>query len=155
MPRKNQNSTKRNTNQPGLRLFPWIWIGVAVVVVVVVGVSFALSAGSPSGSSTSGEISIAQAYQDIKGGAFVVDVRTADEWNQSHIAGAILIPLDQLANRLAEVPRDREVIVVCRTGVRSAQGLTILKQAGYTNAASMTGGLAAWQAAGYRLTNPQ
>jgi rhodanese-related sulfurtransferase len=101
------------------------------------------------GNSSSSQISISQALDKYHSGAFILDVRTSEEWNQGHIPGSTLIPLDQLSGRLVEVPRNRDVVVVCRTGVRSAQGLQILQQAGFTRAASMTGGMTAWQAAGY------
>jgi phage shock protein E len=80
-------------------------------------------------------------------GAFILDVRTPDEWKQVHIPGANLIPLDQLPNRVSEVPKDKEVVVVCHSGNRSKQGRDILKQAGYTQVTSMAGGMNAWQAA--------
>ncbi|MEP7378615.1 MAG: rhodanese-like domain-containing protein [Chloroflexota bacterium] len=81
-------------------------------------------------------------------GAFVLDVREPSEWVTGHIAGAKLIPLGQLPTRLAEVPRDRAVVVVCRTGNRSAQGRDILVGAGYTAVTSMTGGMTDWIAQG-------
>jgi rhodanese-related sulfurtransferase len=98
--------------------------------------------------SSSPLISVSQALDKYQAGAFILDVRTSEEWNQGHIPGSILIPLDQLSGRLSEVPRDRDVVVVCRTGSRSLQGLQILQQAGFTRVASMTGGMVAWQAAG-------
>jgi rhodanese-related sulfurtransferase len=67
---------------------------------------------------------------------------------QFHISGATLIPLEDLPNRLNEIPKDREVVVVCRTGHRSAQGRDILTQAGFTNVTSMAGGMTEWQAQG-------
>ena len=65
---------------------------------------------------------------------------------------ATLIPLDQLSDRLAEVPTDQTIVVVCRSGNRSQQGRDILKQAGYEQVTSMTGGLKTWQAKGYPVT---
>jgi rhodanese-related sulfurtransferase len=151
MPRNNRAARRKQTSSPGIPLFPWVWIGLGVVIV---GVGIFLIS-KLSGSSTPSQISAAQAYGKYQAGAFILDVRTADEWNQGHIPGSILIPLDELSGRIGEVPRNREVVVVCRTGVRSAQGLAILRQAGYTRAASMTGGMLAWQAAGYPTTTNQ
>jgi len=68
-----------------------------------------------------------------------------------HIANSTLIPLDQLQNRITELPRDRDIVVVCRTGKRSQTGMNTLQDAGFTRAVSMTGGLTAWKAAGYPL----
>jgi rhodanese-related sulfurtransferase len=120
-------------------------VGVAVIGVIILGAVLLIGKGN----SSSSQISISQALDKYHSGAFILDVRTSEEWNQGHIPGSTLIPLDQLSGRLVEVPRNRDVVVVCRTGVRSAQGLQILQQAGFTRAASMTGGMTAWQAAGY------
>jgi rhodanese-related sulfurtransferase len=79
----------------------------------------------------------------------MLDVRQPDEWAAGHIPGATLIPLGELSSRLAEVPEDRQVVVVCRSGNRSAQGRDILLGAGYPSATSMAGGMNAWTAAGY------
>ena len=83
-------------------------------------------------------------------GTFVVDVRTQEEWDEYHAPNTTLIPLDQLPNRLSEVPKDKEILVVCRSGNRSQQGRDILLSAGY-NATSMTGGLKEWYAKGYPI----
>jgi rhodanese-related sulfurtransferase len=94
------------------------------------------------------EVDVARAAALQAAGAFVLDVREPSEWAAGHIAGATLIPLGQLPNRLAEVPRDHQVVVVCRTGHRSAQGRDILLGAGFPAVTSMTGGMTAWTAAG-------
>ncbi|MGC8781911.1 MAG: rhodanese-like domain-containing protein, partial [Anaerolineae bacterium] len=57
------------------------------------------------------EVSVAEAARLRASGAFILDVRTVGEWNEYHVPGSTLIPLDQLGNRLAEVPRDREIVV--------------------------------------------
>ncbi len=94
------------------------------------------------------EISVATAAQKRAAGAFILDVRTVEEWNEYHIPGARLIPLDQLSRRLAEVPRDREIVVVCRSGNRSATARDLLLKAGYPQVTSLAGGLLAWRSAG-------
>jgi rhodanese-related sulfurtransferase len=143
MGRARRKPVKKNT----LPFSPWILVSVAVIGVIILGVVLLIGKGS----SSSSQISVAQALDKFHSGAFILDVRTNEEWNQGHIPGSILIPLDQLPGRLSEVPRDRDVVVVCRTGVRSAQGLQLLQQAGFTRAASMTGGMIAWQAASYPI----
>jgi rhodanese-related sulfurtransferase len=92
-------------------------------------------------------ISVAEAAAKRDAGAFVLDVRTPEEWNEYHIPGSTLIPLDQLETRLNEVPRDKELVVVCRSGNRSKPGRDMLKNAGFTQVTSMNGGLKEWQAA--------
>jgi len=95
------------------------------------------------------EISVTDAVAKRDAGAFILDVRQPDEWNAVHIPGATLIPLDQLEARVNEVPKDKEVVVVCRSGNRSQQGRDILKSAGFSQVTSMAGGMNQWSAAGY------
>jgi rhodanese-related sulfurtransferase len=59
--------------------------------------------------------------------------------------------LDELPSRVDEVPKDQEIVVVCRSGNRSQSGRDILQNAGFENVTSMSGGLNAWGAAGYPL----
>ena len=93
-------------------------------------------------------VSVTQAGALRDAGAFVLDVREPDEFAAGHIGGARLIPLGELPNRLAEVPRDKMIVVVCRTGHRSAQGRDILLGAGYPSVTSMATGMTGWIAAG-------
>lgn len=95
------------------------------------------------------EVTVEQALSIREAGAFVLDVRQPEEWLDHHIPGSTLIPLGDLPARLAEVPRDQEILVVCRSGNRSAEGRDILLQAGYESVTSMAGGLTQWRSAGY------
>jgi phage shock protein E len=94
------------------------------------------------------EVDVATAASLRDAGAFMLDVREPDEWAAGHIPGATLIPLGQLASRVAEVPADREIVVVCRSGNRSASGRDILLDAGLASVTSMGGGMNDWTAAG-------
>ena len=94
-------------------------------------------------------ISVEKAYELYQNNTFFLDVRTQEEWNESHAPNSTLIPLDQLANRLTELPDDQLIVVVCRSGNRSQQGRDILLDAGFTQITSMAGGLTAWVASGY------
>jgi rhodanese-related sulfurtransferase len=94
------------------------------------------------------EVDVAAASRLRDAGAFVLDVREPSEWEAGHIPGATLIPLGQLASRTSEVPSDRQVVVVCHSGNRSAQGRDILLAAGLPSVTSMAGGMSAWSAAG-------
>jgi rhodanese-related sulfurtransferase len=98
------------------------------------------------------EVSVEEALALRESGAFVLDVRQPDEWAAGHIPDATLIPLGDLSARIAEVPTDRQVLVVCRSGNRSAQGRDILLGAGYPSVTSMAGGMNDWTAAGYPTT---
>jgi len=81
----------------------------------------------------------------------VIDVRGYAEWAGGHTPGAQHIPLGELTARLAEVPRDRRVVLACQVGVRSAIGASLLRRAGVLNVATLTGGVDAWTTAGLPL----
>ena len=84
-------------------------------------------------------------------GTVVVDVRSPGEYGSRRIAGAIHVPLSQLIGRMAEIPRDRDVLMHCAGGYRSSIAASILQRAGYTRVTEIAGGLAAWEAAGLKL----
>jgi len=81
----------------------------------------------------------------------VIDVREDYEYNDGHIPGATLVPLGQVPNRLDEIPKDKTVIAVCRSGNRSSQATNFLRQQGFDNVHNMTGGMNAWAQAGYEI----
>lgn len=81
-------------------------------------------------------------YEDIQ----IVDVREIDEYRDGHIEGSKLIPLGVLPHLVHEVERDKEVVVVCRSGSRSSEACQILRQRGYLNVKSLAGGLSSWGA---------
>lgn len=93
------------------------------------------------------DIATAQARLAAKPTPYLLDVREPDEFRAGHIAAAHLIPLGQLEARLAELPRDRDILCVCRTGNRSGMAVRHLRRAGIS-AVNVRGGLVAWQAAG-------
>jgi NADPH-dependent 2,4-dienoyl-CoA reductase/sulfur reductase-like enzyme/rhodanese-related sulfurtransferase len=78
----------------------------------------------------------------------VLDVRTQEEYDDSHLRGALHIPVDELRDRLAEIPQDRTVLVHCRLGFRAHLALRILKQRGFHDVRNVTGGFLAIQAEG-------
>jgi rhodanese-related sulfurtransferase len=78
---------------------------------------------------------------------YLLDVREPDEYRAGHIAAAHLIPLGQLEAHLDNLPREREILCVCRTGNRSGVAVRRLRRAGL-NAVNVRGGMLAWQAAG-------
>ena len=78
-----------------------------------------------------------------------MDVRTQEEWDEYHAPNTTLIPLDQLEQRVNELPKDQEIVVVCRSGNRSQTGRDILLNAGFEQVTSMAGGLSSWRSSGY------
>ena len=95
------------------------------------------------------EIAAEEAAEEIAGGALVVDVREPVEWDAGHIAGSVLIPLGEFADRVGELP-DGRLAIVCRSGSRSSMAADWLHRSG-VSASNMTGGLKAWAAAGLPL----
>ena len=79
-----------------------------------------------------------------------VDVREDDEWEAGHIDGARHIPLRELSERVAELPKGRPIVAVCRSGSRSAAAVRGLRQLGF-DAENLDGGVTAWTKAGLSL----
>ena len=98
-----------------------------------------------------GDVAVEQAKAliDWKPALVILDVRTEGEFNDGHIEGAINIPFDELHARLMELNPLYEILVYCRTGVRSARAMQILRENGYSKIYNMAGGIEAWRQAGY------
>lgn len=103
--------------------------------------------GSPE-SAGPGDIDVLEASARLTGRTppFLLDVREAWEWDISNLApqGAVLIPMGDVGARLDEIPRDRQIIVHCRTGVRSGDIASQLWRAGYRDVLNMEGGINDW-----------
>jgi rhodanese-related sulfurtransferase len=84
--------------------------------------------------------------------AYLLDVRDDDEWAAGHAPDAHHLPMMEIPVRLDEVPRERDVVVVCRVGARSAQVVAYLRAHGWARVANLAGGMFAWEAAGRPLT---
>ena len=85
------------------------------------------------------------------GAVAVVDVRETDEFNGAlgHIVGAKLVPLGSLVGRIEELPKDKPIVVVCRSGARSAQATVLLRNKGVAKVANLAGGMLRWRAQRY------
>ena len=127
---------------------PVVQLGVIAIVALIIYL-IASSAGGAA-TTTGSEISVDEAYQKFQAGGFLLDVRTQEEWDDYHVEGSTFIPLDELPNRLSELPKDQEIVVICHSGNRSKPGRDILLDAGF-NATSVTGGLLAWYEKNYPL----
>jgi rhodanese-related sulfurtransferase len=84
----------------------------------------------------------------------VVDVREPSEFQEGHIQGAKLAPLGSVEKGLAGISRDREIVLVCRSGRRSGKAQELLAARGYTNLQNMEGGMLAWEQNGYPVVKP-
>jgi rhodanese-related sulfurtransferase len=155
MPKKSSRRERasRNSFSAYMRR-PMVQISVVVVIVLIVVLIATLSGGGSKTAVTRSEISVQDAYQKYQQGVFVLDVRRQDEWDAYHVVNTTRILLDELPDRLNELPRDKEIVIICHSGNRSGQALDILLKAGFTQVSSMKGGLIAWNQAGYPLEGP-
>jgi adenylyltransferase/sulfurtransferase len=98
-------------------------------------------------SNPANEISVKELSERIKAGlpgATLLDVRETQEWDIVHLPGAKLIPRGQLPNHLGELSQTDEILVYCRSGVRSAQATEFLRQMGFKKVKNVVGGILAW-----------
>lgn len=93
---------------------------------------------------------------DEPGTTVVVDVRRDDEWVTGHISGAVHIPIDDLPDRIDEVPRDKKILFICAMGVRSGLACEVAFSMGYDtlNLFNIDDGTPAWIAGGHPTTYP-
>jgi rhodanese-related sulfurtransferase len=87
---------------------------------------------------------------DLPADAVLLDVREPDEWAAGHAPGAIHVPMGEIPARLAELPADADVVVVCHVGGRSSRTTAWLMEQGYA-CRNLTGGMVAYAAAGHPL----
>jgi rhodanese-related sulfurtransferase len=78
----------------------------------------------------------------------LIDVRTEGEYTDGHLAGAKLIPVQDIRKRMSEIDKNKPVLLYCRSGNRSGTALKALIENGYTEAKHMAGGIAAWTSSG-------
>jgi len=103
------------------------------------------------------DIDVVTANNMITNGSYpnliVLDVRTQSEYDEGHLEDAILIPVTELESRIDELSqyKDSEIVVYCRTGVRSAQASSILDSNDFTKVFNVLGGITAWESAGYPI----
>jgi rhodanese-related sulfurtransferase len=127
-----------------------VWM-VALLLVAIFGIGFLIVqiAGELAPWQLADEISPDDARKQLAGGAIVLDVRTYEEFIGGHIEKSLFMPLEELTSLMSALPRDRLIITVCRTGLRSIQARYILQEAGYDQVTSLKGGMEAWIAAGF------
>jgi len=93
------------------------------------------------------EVGARDAQALVMDGAFLLDVREPEEWAVGHAPGAVHVRLGELGARVGEVPMERDVVVVCRSGGRSLVAATALVARGW-RALNLAGGMQAWRDAG-------
>jgi len=140
--------TDKSIKKPMKNIGTFILLGclgvlLMALIIIIPGIGKNLNSSTPQ------KISVNEAYEKYQTGAFFLDVRESDEWAEYHIPNTTHIPLGTLQRKLAELPKDQEIIVVCRSGNRSQTGRDILQKAGFEKVSSMNGGLKEWITAGY------
>lgn len=111
----------------------WLVVGGFVALIIVFQVFKRL-----------GQVSSDEAHRLVKEGAKLVDVRTAAEYGNGHLEGAVNIPLPELGARLKQLGnRDKPVVVYCASGARSAMARSVLKKAGFAQVFNL-GGMGRW-----------
>ncbi|WP_203363231.1 rhodanese-like domain-containing protein [Bacillus sp. REN10] len=84
--------------------------------------------------------------QELKAGnKQFIDVRTPSEYKGHHVKGFQNIPLQQLASRVNELDRNKEVVVMCQSGMRSQKAAQLLKKKGFTNVTNVQDGICSWK----------
>ncbi|WP_225430062.1 MULTISPECIES: rhodanese-like domain-containing protein [Deinococcus] len=94
------------------------------------------------------EVSPKEAQRRLQHGALLIDVREANEYEEVHAEGAQLMALSEFETRYAELPKDKELVLICRSGARSGRATQFLLDHGYNKAVNLTGGTIAWQDTG-------
>ncbi|MFC3380344.1 rhodanese-like domain-containing protein [Couchioplanes azureus] len=89
----------------------------------------------------------------VEPAAFLLDVREPDEWQAGHAPDAHHMPMMEVPARVAEIPNDAQVVVVCRSGGRSGQVVSYLMGNGWDNVRNLDGGMQAWAAAGREVVS--
>jgi len=104
-----------------------------ILVALMLGLSTLLI--SACGAETTGQSAQQTAWHAIHEGALLVDVRTSEEYSTGHLEGALLIPYDQVANRISEFgsDKDRTIVLYCRSGKRADKAEQVLGQHGFTH----------------------
>jgi len=106
-------------------------------------------------------VAVAASYRDIaspqakplldKGAIFLLDVRTPQEYQQAHLKGAVLIPINEVERRLGEIPRNRTVVIYCAIGSRSRVVAGFLAEKGYREVYNMSDGIVGWYRNGFPI----
>lgn len=100
------------------------------------------------------EVAADEAAALVEDGAFLLDVREQEEWDAGHAPAAVHVPMSVISGRAADIPQDRLIVCVCRSGGRSAAVTEALTR-GDWEAVNLAGGMEAWLAAGLEVVDDQ
>ncbi len=123
---------------------------IFVSSLILAAISGCISTTKPPEKAQYTDVSVQQAREMIDSGdVLILDVRTQEEYEAGHIINSTLIPVQVLDKRLNELPRDKKILVYCKSGSRSAQASQILINNGFKEIYNMKGGITDWTNAGY------
>lgn len=149
MKRSNKNKEKKTTRS-SRDIFLTAIVVFLGLGIIVTGVVFLITRpDTEKGVDLPAEISVNEAFEKYQTGTLFVDVREKSEWKEVHVPNTVHIPLGELNKRAKELPTDRDIVVLCRSGNRSQSGRDILLEKGFTHVTSMSGGIKNWIAAGF------
>jgi len=103
--------------------------------------------GQPGDGTLGSKLKADRALELVRGGATLLDVREDSEWKSGHAPGAIHVPLGDIDKAPRQLRQGRQVVVMCASGMRSHTAARHLRGLGW-DAASLSGGMTAWQSAG-------
>lgn len=129
-------------------------VSLAILVIVLISAAISIyytQINPPNKNIGYGDVTVEEARTliEYKPNLIILDVRTQGEYDDSHIEGALLIPIVELEGRLDELSKDKEILVYCRTGNRSSNAVNILEKNGFIKIYHMNNGINAWIQAGY------
>jgi rhodanese-related sulfurtransferase len=103
-------------------------------------------APAPAATTQASEITAEELHRRLQKGdeVFILDVRNPEEYQICKIAGSTLLPLPALPQRFGELDRNREIVVHCKSGMRSAKAIQFLRQQGFTKLINLKGGIISW-----------
>ena len=136
-------------NQTRYKKFFRTSIFYILIIFILIGASLTACTTKP----VAGEliVSAPDAYQLYQDDVFVLDVRTPEEYQDGHLPGATLIPIEQLGARYGELPQGETILIYCRTGNRSLQAVYLLEDAGFNRVHSLDRGIKNWIQNGYEV----
>jgi|APIni6443716594_1056825.scaffolds.fasta_scaffold638707_1 rhodanese-related sulfurtransferase len=129
---------------------------IAIVGSLAAGIAFAAdpAAPAPAAATLMSQEALLEQQAKHADSLFLLDVRTPQEFAEGHVPGAVNVPHDQLASRLAGVPKDKDVVIYCRSGRRSALAADVLRANGYSRLSHLDGDMLAWIAQGRPVEKP-
>lgn len=137
----------------------FLWILIAIVLCLLVGYFLIRRTTKEEAASDddrlAAEMSVAEAARLDPNEWLFLDVREPEEWVSGHIEWAMLIPLEQLSDRSSQIDKETKIVVICRSGNRSAQARDILLTLGFQFVTSMAGGMNEWIAMGLPIVTGQ